>query len=41
MAPEPLFVYNWLWELSDPDEPDFPKGHATRFKNTVYHEGND
>jgi hypothetical protein len=34
-------AYNWRWELADLEKPDFPKGHETRFKSTVYHEGDD
>jgi hypothetical protein len=34
-------AYNWRWEPADLDTPDFPKGHENRFKDTVYHEGND
>jgi len=34
-------AYNWRWEPVDLENPDFPKGHETRFKDTVYHEGDD
>jgi hypothetical protein len=34
-------AYNWRWEHADPKKPDFPKGYETRFKDTVYHEGDD
>jgi hypothetical protein len=25
-------AYNWRWEKADPDNPNFPIGHATRFR---------
>ena len=34
-------AYNWRWEPADPESADFPNGHHTRFKDTVYHEGAD
>ena len=34
-------AYNWRWEPADAKNPDFPRGHETRFKKTVCHAGND
>jgi hypothetical protein len=34
-------AYNWRWEPADLDCSDFPKGHAQRFRTTVYYEGDD
>ena len=34
-------AYNWRWECVDLEESGFPRGYETRFKDTVYYEGND
>lgn len=28
-------AYNWRWELADPDDPELPNNHETRFKKRL------